>query len=147
MKWRVLIGLVFGLVLMIASMELYAKENVFFASIAGIFAAYMFLLAGIETGEQKKDKLNYEPVKFGELEPGSYLFMTTPVQHINCSLTGDCDLYFTFLERNGEAIPVVIGVSAKIEIQNAMRGKFINQIKSGEGLEIDENHNVTKIET
>ena len=117
-----------------------------------IFAVISFfavLLSGIEIGEQKKDKPNYEPIRFEELEPGIYLFMTTPVQHINCSTTGECSLYFMFLEynRNGKTVPVVVGISAKIEIQDAMHGKFINQIKSGEGLEIEKNHNVTKIET
>ena len=145
MKWKSLIGFMFGIVLIIASQELYAKENIFSASVMGASAIYIFLLAGIEIERQNK---NHEPVKFEKLKPGSYFFMTTPVLHINCSLTGECTLYFAFLEhsRNGKAIPVVIGISAKIEIQDAMHGKFINQIGSGEGLEIDEDHNITKIE-
>ena len=117
--------------------------------VIGILFVFAVLMTGTEIERLEKDNPNYKSVRFEDLEPGSYLFMTIPTQHINCSLTGECTLYFAFLEhsRNGKAIPVIIGISAKIDIQDAMKGKFINQIGSGEGLEIDKDHNITKIET
>lgn len=125
------------------------SDMVFFEKLLGLLLSVFLFGYPISMNEDgKKKKLESGSVEFEKLKPGSYLFMTTPVPHINCSPTGECTLYFAFLEysRNGKAISVVIGTSAKIEIQNAMRGKFINQIKNGEGLEIDKDHNITEIE-
>ena len=118
------------------------SDMVFSEKLLGLLFSLFLFGYPISMNEDEKS------VKFEKLKPGIYLFMTTPVLHINCSLTGECNSYFAFLEygRNGKAIPVVIGISAKIDIQNAMRGKLINQIEIGEGLEIDKDHNITKIE-
>jgi hypothetical protein len=115
-----------------------------------ILFVIVFVLASLYfwTKRRKGREKNIEQsVKFEELEAGNYLFMTTPVQEKNCSLTGNCCQYYALLERNGKVIPVEIGVSAKIDIQEAMRVKFISQIGEGEEFKINKDHGITKIET
>jgi len=134
-------------VVVILLLFLFAFSHIaFWFKVLGLFTSLMINNYARSKSKSERTKSKELSMKFvEELEPGSYLFMTIPVQYIFCFLTGDYNLYFAFLEHNGEAIPVVIGVNTKIKIQNAMGVKFINQIERGEGFEIDQKHDITRM--
>lgn len=159
MKWRVLIGLVFGLVLMVASVELYAKGDVFSASVTGIFAAYMFLLAGIEIGVAKKygyDKsedenirlsANLEDLKAGG--PRNFVISQGPFLG-DCSRTKDCSAKFFLLDfvnladNSADMLLLKLDITDKIALEEALEKAPKEGIKQGVKFSVDENHNITK---
>ena len=142
MKWRLLVGFTLGLVLMIVSAESY-KEDVLYASVAGTFAIYTFLLVGFEIREQKEKSQYCKSVKFKDLKPGIYGVRMNPFPVKDLFPFSSYASYFMLIEFCARSIIVEFPDDrSKGSLQVAMR-KFIEDITDEDGFTVHKDGSVT----
>ena len=125
------------------------SDMVFFEKFLGLLFSLFLVGYPISMGEKEmyqkgKNEGRLLSATLKNLGPGSYFLSVSAVQRMSDSFIGIYRPYYVWLEHGEGMTPIEINESDGDRLEKIM-GKPISQIREGEGFEINENLNITRI--